>query len=147
MQDAEAKEWFKNTFNCDYYDILLLDVTIRMTIVGHTLKGNNAIDIKNAVKIINYLLKKYDNIYKQNYMTYEEFYEIIEKAFTDSIQCLKENRFAVIVCGDVRNRSNGAYYGFPNDIIDTFERNGMILYNNIKLLFESDLRVLSQIDD
>lgn len=69
-----------------------------------------------------------------NQETYEEFYEIIEKAFTDSIRCLKNNRFAVIVCGDVRNRTNGAYYGFPNDIIETFERNGMILYNNIKLL-------------
>ena len=37
------------------------------------------------------------------------------------------------MCGDIRDKK-GAYYNFPNDIINTFKRNGMVLYNNIKLL-------------
>lgn len=68
-----------------------------------------------------------------NQETYEDFYQILDEAFTNAIKCLKDNRFAVIVVGDIRNK-NGAYYNFPNDIIDTFKKNGMILYNNIKLL-------------
>lgn len=40
---------------------------------------------------------------------------------------------AVVVCGDIRDKK-GAYYNFPNDIINTFKSNGMVLYNNIKLL-------------
>lgn len=68
-----------------------------------------------------------------NQQTYKEFYQILDDAFTDAIKCLKENRFAVIVVGDIRDKK-GAYYNFPNDIIQTFTRNGMVLYNNIKLL-------------
>lgn len=68
-----------------------------------------------------------------NQPSYKEFYQILDDAFTDAIKCLKENRFAVIVVGDIRDKK-GAYYNFPNDIIQTFTRNGMVLYNNIKLL-------------
>lgn len=68
-----------------------------------------------------------------NQETYEDFYQILDDAFTNAIKCLKDDRFAVIVVGDIRDK-NGAYYNFPNDIINTFKRNGMILYNNIKLL-------------
>ena len=68
-----------------------------------------------------------------NQATYDDFYKILDDAFTNAIKCLKDNRFAVIVVGDIRDK-NGAYYNFPNDIINTFKRNGMILYNSIKLL-------------
>ncbi len=68
-----------------------------------------------------------------NQPTYEDFYKILDDAFTDAIKCLKDNRFAVIVVGDIRDKK-GAYYNFPNDIIQTFTRNGLVLYNNIKLL-------------
>ena len=68
-----------------------------------------------------------------NQSTYAEFYEILDTAFTNAIRCLKENRFAVIVVVDIRDK-RGAYYNFPGDIISTFSKNGMILYNNIKLL-------------
>lgn len=69
-----------------------------------------------------------------NQDSYEDFYKILDEAFTKAIKCLKKDRFAVIVCGDVRNKKTGEYYNFPNDIINTFKNNGMILYNNIKLL-------------
>ena len=69
-----------------------------------------------------------------NQETYEDFYKILDEAFSNAIKCLKNDRFAVIVCGDIRNKKTGGYYNFPNDIINTFKKNGMLLYNNIKLL-------------
>lgn len=68
-----------------------------------------------------------------NQGTYKQFYDILDCAFTDAIKALKEDRFAVIVCGDVRQK-NGAYYNFPNDIKNTFIKNGMHLYNEIILV-------------
>ena len=69
-----------------------------------------------------------------NQATYEEFYIILDTAFTNAIKCLKNNRFAVIVVGDVRNKKTGEYYGFADNVKATFKRNGMILYNDIILL-------------
>jgi len=68
-----------------------------------------------------------------NQETYEDFMKIIDKAFSDSIKCLKDNRFAVIVCGDIRNK-NDTYYRFPDNIIDIFEKNNMFLYNELILV-------------
>lgn len=69
-----------------------------------------------------------------NQSTYEEFYAILDEAFTQAVTCLKDNRFAVVVCGDVRNKRDGAYYGFPSDIKRTFKRNGLALYNELILV-------------
>lgn len=69
-----------------------------------------------------------------NQKTYEDFLDILDHAFTDALKCLKNNRFAVIVVGDVRNKKTGGYYNFPNDIINIFRKNDLSLYNNIKIL-------------
>jgi hypothetical protein len=68
-----------------------------------------------------------------NQETYEDFYKILDEAFSESIKCLKQNRFAVVVAGDVRDKS-GYYYDFIGDIKNTFRRNGMKLYNQLVLL-------------
>ena len=65
---------------------------------------------------------------------YAEFYKIVDEAFTSAARCLKGNRFAVIVCGDVRDKKTGAYYRFPDDIKDTFQRAGFMLYNELVLI-------------
>lgn len=69
-----------------------------------------------------------------NQETYEDFYAILDSAFTDAIKVLKNNRFAVVVCGDVRNRKTGEYYGFPESIKETFLREGCGLYNELILV-------------
>lgn len=69
-----------------------------------------------------------------NQATYEEFYAILDDAFTKSIKCLKDNRFAVIVAGDVRNKKTGGYYDFLGDIKKTFIREGCIFYNEMILV-------------
>lgn len=68
-----------------------------------------------------------------NQKEYNDFLKIIDTAFSNSIKCLKENRFAVIVCGDVRDKK-GNYYRFPDHIKDIFEKNGMPLYNELILV-------------
>ena len=76
-----------------------------------------------------------------NQSNYQEFFKILEVAFTNAIKCLKENRFAFIVVGDVRNEK-GEYYGFPDDISRLFLKNGMSLYN--ELIFIEPLGTLPQ---
>lgn len=65
-----------------------------------------------------------------NQESYEDFLKIIDKAFTGAIKCLKEDRFAVIVVGDIRDKK-GFYYGFPDDIKNIFAKNGVQIYNEM----------------
>lgn len=65
-----------------------------------------------------------------NQPTYEGFINILDNAYTSALQCLKDNRFAVIVVGDVRDKK-GFYYDFTGDIKRIFARNGVSLYNEL----------------
>ena len=58
----------------------------------------------------------------------------MENAFTGAVSCLKENRFAAICVGDVRDKNTGFYYDFCGDIKRIFKQNGMRLYNEIILV-------------
>ncbi len=68
-----------------------------------------------------------------NQKEYSDFLKILDNAFTGAIKCLKDNRFAVITVGDVRDKK-GFYYGFVDDIKDIFKRNGVNLYNELILV-------------
>lgn len=68
-----------------------------------------------------------------NQPTYADFIQLLDKAFTDACACLKPNRFAVIVVGDVRD-GNGNYYGFPDDVKRIFRAAGLHLYNELILV-------------
>ena len=65
-----------------------------------------------------------------NQKTYEDFLQILDNAFTGALQCLRKDRFACIVVGDIRDE-NGYYRNFVNDIVKIFERNGVGLYNEL----------------
>jgi DNA modification methylase len=69
-----------------------------------------------------------------NQSDYEDFIQILRNAFTASITCLKQNRFAVIVVGDIRDKQSGFYYDLCGDIKNIFKDNGMKLYNEIILI-------------
>lgn len=69
-----------------------------------------------------------------NQGSYEDFIAILRNAFSDAIKCLKEDRFAVIVVGDVRDKATGCYYDFCGDIKRIFKDNGANLYNEIILI-------------
>lgn len=74
--------------------------------------------------------------------SYEDFINDIECIFSKSIECLKDNRFAVVIVGDVRDKKTGRYYCFPDDIKNIFAKNGMVLYNDIVLLQQIGQAVL-----
>jgi len=69
-----------------------------------------------------------------NQGTYEDFLSIIRNAYTAALGCLRQNRFAVIVVGDVRNKANGEYYDFVGDVKRIFREAGAHLYNEIILV-------------
>lgn len=69
-----------------------------------------------------------------NQETYEDFFKILDNAFSNAIKCLKENRFAAIVVSNIRNKKTGFYRNFVDDVIRLFQRNGMEFYNDIILV-------------
>lgn len=68
-----------------------------------------------------------------NQETYEDFLAILDNAFSASITCLKDNRFAVVVVGDIRDKK-GAYRDFVGDVKRMFMGKGLALYNEIILI-------------
>lgn len=83
-----------------------------------------------------YDLEKYSDLPNDasNQGTYEEFIAILDRAFKAAYSCLRENRFAVIVLGDVRSKINGAYYDFGGDVKRIFREAGAHLYNELILI-------------
>lgn len=69
-----------------------------------------------------------------NQDSYEDFLAILTNAFKAALGCLKENRFAVIVIGDVRDKKTGLYYNFVDDMKRIFKENGAALYNELILI-------------
>lgn len=67
-----------------------------------------------------------------NQKDYSDFLKILDNAYSKSIKILKDNRFAVIVVGNIRDKQ-GFYYNFINDIINIFNKNGMFLLNELIL--------------
>ena len=65
-----------------------------------------------------------------NQKSYDDFIEILRNAFTASCRCLKDNRFAVIMVGDIRDK-RGAYYDFCGDIKRIFKDAGLNFYNEL----------------
>lgn len=68
-----------------------------------------------------------------NQESYKDFISILNNAFTNAIKCLKEDRFACIVVGDIRDKK-GYYYNFISDIKNIFIENGLGLYNELVLV-------------
>lgn len=81
-------------------------------------------------------LEKYSDLPNDasNQDSYEDFIKILENAFKGAVGCLKQNRFAAICVGDVRDKNTGFYYDFCGDIKRIFRENGMRLYNEIILV-------------
>lgn len=68
-------------------------------------------------------------------MTPEKFDVVYDQILSRSIKHLKDNRFAAIVVGDVRDK-NGNYRGLHHKTVSIFERNGCSFYNDLILLQE-----------
>lgn len=67
-------------------------------------------------------------------MDYPQFLETYRTIINAAVSHLKDNRFAVFVVGEVRNKKTGEYYNFVPDTIRAFEDAGLKYYNEIILL-------------
>ena len=65
---------------------------------------------------------------------YPQFLELYRDIIAKACSHLKNNRFAVFVVGEVRNRKSGAYQNFVSDTIKAFEDAGLKYYNEIILV-------------
>ena len=81
-----------------------------------------------------YNIEVYSNLPNDasNQKDYCDFLKILDNAYSKSIKILKDNRFAVIVVGNIRDKQ-GFYYNFINDIINIFNKNDMFLLNELIL--------------
>ena len=66
-------------------------------------------------------------------MPYNEFILIYNEIIRKSCELLKDDRFAVFVVGDVRDKK-GFYQNFVSDTINAFLQSGLKLYNEMILL-------------
>ena len=82
-----------------------------------------------------YNLEKYSDMDgdASNQESYEDFIKILDDTFTSGIKTLKNDRFAAVVVGDLRNK-DGYYYNFHEDIKYIFNKAGMPLYNELILI-------------
>ena len=68
-------------------------------------------------------------------MEYSKFIQFYEEIIAKSAARLRQNRFAVFVVGEVREKKGGGYYRcFVPDTITAFEKAGMRLYNEAILV-------------
>lgn len=77
-----------------------------------------------------------------NQKEYKDFLQILDNAFTDAIKCLKDNRFAVITVGDIRDKK-GFYYRFVDDIKDIFKKSNALLWNELILIEQIGTKALT----
>ncbi len=66
-------------------------------------------------------------------MSYKEFITVYREIIRKSCELLKNDRFAVFVVGDVRDRK-GFYYNFVSETIQAFIDSGAFLYNEMILV-------------
>jgi DNA modification methylase len=66
--------------------------------------------------------------------TYEEFLVWYKHIYSQAVDSLKENRFFVIVVGEIRNEKTGEYYNFVGDTITIMKELGLKYWNEMILL-------------
>lgn len=84
-----------------------------------------------------YDLEKYSDLPNDasNQETYEDFIALLRDAFHASAACLKKDRFAVIVVGDIRDKK-GAFRRFPEHVVQIMQEAGLCLLNELILLVQ-----------
>lgn len=66
-------------------------------------------------------------------MNYDDFCEVYQKIIDIACRKLKDDRFAIFVVGDVRDR-NGFYRNFTDETKQCFIKNGLKLYNELCII-------------
>jgi len=69
--------------------------------------------------------------------TYDEFIDWLIYILDTACKRLRKNRFAVFVVGDIRDKVNGNYRGFPSDLVTRLTREAGLIYWNELILCTS----------
>lgn len=69
-----------------------------------------------------------------NLSTYDEFTDIYKNILTNCVQMLEDDSFAVIVVGNIRNKTDSGYYDFAGDTVRIMQNAGAIYYNELILV-------------
>lgn len=69
-----------------------------------------------------------------NLSTYDEFKAIYRNILTNCVQMLEDDSFAVIVVGNIRNKTDSGYYDFAGDTVRIMQNAGAIYYNELILV-------------
>ena len=75
-----------------------------------------------------------DNPEDLSTMNHEEFFDVYSKILTSTYKFLKQNRFAVITIGEVRNKKTGEYIGLIPKTIQIMQEAGYKFWNEIILI-------------
>lgn len=67
-------------------------------------------------------------------MDYDQFQAVYSQIIHDTCLLLQDNRFAVFIVGEVRDKKTGIYRSFVPDTIECFKRSGLEYYNEAILL-------------
>lgn len=78
-----------------------------------------------------------DNPADLSNMTYEKFIESYRSIVNQCADMLKDNRFAVFVVGDIRDKKTGMFRNFVSETISAFTAAGLHLYNEIILVVQA----------
>jgi len=69
-----------------------------------------------------------------NFKSYKEFLKVYKNIFAQAVEKLNNNRFAVIVVGEIRDKKTGIYRNFVADNIRIFTDLGLKYYNEAILI-------------
>ena len=67
-------------------------------------------------------------------MDYDQFLPVYKSIMAKAASKLKDNRFAMVVVGEVRDKKTGVYRNFVQDTIDSMTEAGLHYYNEIILI-------------
>jgi len=79
-------------------------------------------------------LYSHDSRDGSTHQTYEDFIDWYYKVFEQCVRFLHEDRFLVVVVGEIRDQKTGAYRGFVPDTVAVFRELGLTYYNELILV-------------
>lgn len=79
-------------------------------------------------------LYSHDNRDGSTHATYEQFMEWYKLVFAQAIEHLKDNRFLVVIIGEIRDQKTGIYRNFVGDNIRVFCELNLKYYNELVLV-------------
>lgn len=95
--------------------------------------ANDSVDLLFTCPPYLWLEKYSDDPKDLSNMTKEEFFKVWKSILNQSYAVLKDNRFAVLVISEVRDK-DGSYVGFVPKTIEIMEQAGFKYYNEIVLM-------------